>query len=154
MGVTIHYAGQLHDPANHQSLLDFSQDYAMRSCWSFSKLPFAVGNLQGFVVRPHQDCEPVEFIFGNRNRFSSWVKTQFSGPDTHIQIVRFLREIKPFLGRLGVSDEGEYWQTESRETLEWHMNKVNEVIASYVDANPQIQTKVRTPDGRIIDLIE
>ena len=154
MGVTIHYAGQLHDPANHQPLLDFVQVYALRSGWSFAKLPFVVGTLQGFVVRPHPDSEPVEFIFGNRNRFSSWVKTQFAGPDIHIQIVRFLRQIKPTLGRLGVSDEGEYWTTENRETLEWHINKVNELIASYVIENPQIQTKVRTSDGRIVDLIE
>jgi hypothetical protein len=110
MGVTIHYAGQLRDPAKLPQLVEFSRDYATRSDWGFILLPFATGNLQGFVLYPHEDCEPIELRFGTRNRFSSWVKTQFAGPDIHIEIIRFFREIKPILGRLGVSDEGKFWQ--------------------------------------------
>jgi hypothetical protein len=154
MGVTIHYAGQLRDPARLPHLLDFSRDYATKNGWAFALLPFAIGDLQGFVIHPHPDCEPLEFRFGKRNRFASWVKTQFVGPDIHVQIVRFLREVKPIIGRMGASDEGEFWQTGSEETLRWHMNKVNEMIASYVAENPSARSKVRTNEGRFIDLIE
>jgi hypothetical protein len=154
MGITIHYAGQLRDPANLENLIAIVRDRSEKAGWGFALLPYAVGDLQGFVVHPHPDCEPLEFRFGKRNRFSSWVKTQFAGPEIHIQIVRLLQEIKPVIGRLGITDEGEFWQTGSEETLRWHMNHINELIASYIAENADIQTKVRTPDGRIIDLIE
>ncbi len=81
------------------------------------------------------------------------MKTQFAGPEIHIEVVQFLKQIKPILGRLGVRDEGEFWETADRDTLCWHMNHINEVIAEAVMENPKIRSKIKTPEGRIIDLI-
>lgn len=153
MGVTIHYAGRLCDPTKLQRLLEIARQHSESNGWDFEVSPKDNQLSQSFVIHPHPDCEPIEFEFERGNRFSSWVKTQFAGPEIHIQIIRFLREIKPVLGRLGVRDEGEFWQTESEETLRSHINKVNEVIASYVAENPAIRVKVKEPGGRIVDLI-
>jgi len=154
MGITIHYSGQLRDARMLGALIDSTREYSSRNNWGFALIPHAIDNLQGFVVHPHPECEPLEFRFGKRNRFASFVKTQFAGPEIHIQVVRLLRAIKPILGRLGVHDEGEYWETENEETLRWHINKVNELIESYKTENPGIQIRVKTPDGRIIDILE
>ena len=82
------------------------------------------------------------------------MKTQFAGPSVHIQIIEFLRQLKSALGRLGIRDEGEYWETQDGATLTWHINRVNELIADYVASDPNCRTKVKTSDGRIIDLIQ
>jgi hypothetical protein len=107
----------------------------------------------GFVINPHPDCEPLEIRFGKKNRFGNWVKTQFAGPEIHIQIVQFLKLIKPIVSRMGVSDEGEFWKTGDENTLRWHMRRIDELIAEAVLEDPKTRSGVKTPEGRIIDLI-
>ena len=153
MGVTIHYAGKLCDLGRLPRMVEIARQHSKANGWDFEIVPPRQSGPSGFVIRPHPDCEPLEIEFGKGNRFSNWVKTQFAGPEIHIQIIRFLREIKPVLGRLGVRDEGEFWKTESEETLESHMNQVNEIISRYRAENPSIQVKVKEPGGRIMDLI-
>ncbi len=154
MGVTIHYAGQLRDPQRIEELLAFAASFSSQRGWPFKVIRNeADGRPVGFVVHPHPDCEPLEFEFGPRYKFSSWVKTQFAGPDTHIAVVRFLRQIRPIIGRLGVRDEGEYWNTESLDTLKWHIDHINELIAEMAAEKPGTRTMVKEPTGRIIDPI-
>jgi hypothetical protein len=153
VGVTIHYAGQLRDAKRIPELLAVAEDYALSHGWRFRAITADNDSPAGFVIFPHDDCEPLEIRFGARNRFRNWVKTQFAGPEIHVEVVDFLNQIKPILGRLGVSDEGEFWKTGDQDTLCWHMNRINELIAEYVVENPSTRTKVKTPDGRIIDLI-
>jgi hypothetical protein len=153
MGVTIHYAGQLRDERRLNEVLTAAETYARAHGWEFIRTHSDENSPNGFVVCPHVDCEPLEIKFGARNRFRNWVKTQFAGPEIHIQVLEFLRVIKPILGRLGVSDEGEFWTTRDKDTLCWHINRINELIAEYVVENPSTRTKVKTPEGRIVDLI-
>jgi hypothetical protein len=155
MGVTIHYAGQLRDPRRIEELLAFVENSSNQLGWPFEVTrDEADGRPMGFVVRPHPDCEPLEIEFGSRYRFSNWVKTQFAGPDIHIEVVRFLRQIKSIIGRLGVRDEGEYWSTESLEALNWHIDQINELIAEMAAERPGTRTMVKEPTGRIVDLIQ
>ncbi len=155
MGVTIHYAGQLIEPGRLPSLLDFVKNYAESRKWEFRVIPESdPANPRGFVLLPHPNCEPVRFEFGARFRFESWVKTQFAGPQTHIEIIRLLRQIQPLVGRLGVRDEGEFWKSGSEQKLREHMDTINQVIADLASKNPKVRTQVREPDGRITDLIQ
>lgn len=141
MGVTIHYAGQLRDTERLSEVQITAENYAHAYGWEYRSLGPESDSLGGFVVFPHSDCEPLEIRFGRRNRFSNWVKTQFAGPEIHVQIVDFLFRIKPILGRLGVKDEGEFWNSGDRDTLCWHMNRINELIAEYVAEKPSTRTK-------------
>jgi hypothetical protein len=145
----------LRDPGRIEELLALVKEFSNQVGWTFEVTRYeADGQPMGFVVHPHADCEPLETEFGPRYRFSNWVKTQFAGPDTHVNIFRLLREIKSVVGRLGVRDEGEYWNTESLETLKRHVDQTNEVIAAMAAEKPGSRTMVKEPAGRIIDLIQ
>jgi hypothetical protein len=114
----------------------------------------AGGPATGFVTYPHAECEPLKFEFDQRGRFSGWVKTQFAGPDTHIEVVRFLRDVRLLLGKFGVRDEGEYWETESEETLRGHIDTINGVIREMAETNPSIRIRVHELNGLITDCIQ
>ncbi|HVN92372.1 MAG TPA: hypothetical protein VMT38_01685 [Terracidiphilus sp.] len=155
MGVTIHYAGQLTEPSRLPLVLDFARGFAESHHWDFRLIgETASSRPRGFVLLPHPDCEPVEFEFGPRFKFENWVKTQFAGPRIHVEVLDFLRRIHPLIGRLGVRDEAEYWTTGNEDTLRWHMNRINEIIAEAVANDPNVRTQVRAPNGRIIDMIQ
>jgi len=155
LGVTIHYAGQLTRPEKLPLLQDFVSGFAESRRWQFRVIQEEDDpNPRGFILIPHPDCEPLEFEFDPRFKFEGWVKTQFAGPRTHIEIIDFLRQIQPLIGRLGVRDEGEYWTSVDEDTLRWHMDKISDVIAEAVANDPNVRTQVRTSSGRIIDMIQ
>jgi len=83
-----------------------------------------------------------------------WVRTQFAGVDTYIRLIQTLRDIERFFETLAVNDEGEYWESENRETLAEHIRRCDEVIAELAAKNPRAQVKVKEPNGRLTDLIE
>ena len=95
----------------------------------------------------------MRFEFGNDLKIRSWIKTQFAGPEAHVSVVHFLRQIRPLIGRLGVRDEGEYWETGSEEKLREHMGSINRIIEEMKDENPSIRVKVHESNGRIVDVI-
>ena len=58
-----------------------------------------------------------------------FTKTQFVGPDVHIWIIGLLKYLqKLYFSNLQVSDEGEFWETGNRATLEAKMSLINEKI--------------------------
>jgi len=101
----------------------------------------------------HEDCEPLRLEFDQELYVSEWVKTQFAGVDTHIRLMHILRDLARFFETLAVNDEGEYWESENRETLANHIRRCNEVIAEFAEKNPRSQVKVKEPNGRLTDLI-
>lgn len=154
MGVTIHYSGKLKDPARLEDVIVFAEKLAKESRWAFNRIERVVGSeTAGFVAFPHQHCEPLRFEFGNDLKIRSWIKTQFAGPEVHVSVVHFLRQIRPLIGRLGVRDEGEYWETGSEEKLREHMDSINRIIEEMKDENPNIRVKVHESNGRIVDVI-
>lgn len=59
---------------------------------------------------------------------TAWVpmKTQFSGPDTHVWVVGLLKYLKKhYISNLEVSDESEYWESGDRRKLEEDMTLLN-----------------------------
>ena len=91
----------------------------------------------GVVVSPGDGCESLTFLFDRTGRlrnvadlitnqvdpdprfsFHVSVKTQFTALKMHIWIVGLLRYLKKtYLSDLTVNDEGEFWESGSRETL-------------------------------------
>lgn len=155
MGVTIHFTGRLSTGADLQQFLICAERLAEQQGWRHERLSAKSDHSEaGFVTYPHDDCEPIKFEFDNRGRFSGWVKTHFAGPETHIQVTEFLRQLRPFLGKLGVRDEGEYWTTGSKETLIRHFGAINRIIREAVENNPSVRVGVHEPSGLIVDLIQ
>jgi hypothetical protein len=155
MGVTIHYAGRLRKGSDLQEFLGQVEVLAKEQQWRIERLHNSPDHPDtGFVTYPNPECEPLQFEFDLKGRLSGWVKTQFAGPQIHIEVIEFLRQVKHLLGKFGVRDEGEYWATGCEDTLRKHFNTINGVIQEAVENNPRIRVGVHRPNGRIWDYIE
>ena len=104
--------------------------------------------LKGIAFSIHPKCESLRFFFDAAGNLCDpvsmtlicegalkpedvWiaVKTQFSGPETHIWIVGLLKYIQEhYLPGLEVRDEGEFWETGNHEMLKEKMNLINDKI--------------------------
>ena len=112
------------------------------------------GPTKGIVVYLHEDCDPVRLEFDRDLYVQEFVKTQFAGVFVHSELVRLLRDVRPFFVELKVDDEGEYWDRQDEEVLADHIRHCDEAIADLRRQNPDAQVKVRDPRGRLMDLIE
>src|SRR5258706_261799 len=81
-----------------------------------------------------------------------FTKTQFAGVETHLEVLELLTAIKPFFRSLRVEDEGEYWNTGDVQILAGHLKRAQQAIEVELKKTPSAQAKVKTPDGRIMDL--
>jgi hypothetical protein len=101
--------------------------------------------LKGIQITPHPESEPLVLFFDRDGHLRSpmtmlmildgalqpataWVqmKTQFSGPDTHVWVIGLLKYLKKrYISNLEVSDESEYWDTGDRRRLEEDMAMLN-----------------------------
>jgi hypothetical protein len=104
--------------------------------------------LKGIVLHPESQVDSIEFLFDREGNLRSimntimicegtfkpedtwnFVKTQFGGPDVHVWIIGLLKHVKKhYISNLEVHDEGEYWETGSRKTLEDKMHFINSKI--------------------------
>lgn len=111
--------------------------------------------LKGIQITPHPDSEPIVLFFDRDGYLRSpmtmlmllsealepemaWVhmKTQFSGPDTHVWVVGLLKYLKNrYISDLEVSDESEYWDTGDRQ-------KLKETLAFLNDKLQQLSTTI------------
>lgn len=82
-----------------------------------------------------------------------YVKTQFAGADVHIKIVELLRQLKPFLVKLEVEDEGEYWESSDKNKLNAHIKTINDLMTEMKGKTPGLRGPVTLPNGRIVDLM-
>jgi len=155
MGVTIHFEGRLRTGAELQEFLAQVEVLARKRQWRHERLYDRPDRpATGFVTYPHPECEPLKFAFDQKGRLSGWVKTQFAGPEKHIEVVEFLRQVQPLLGKFGVRDKSEYWATRSKDTLLSHIDAINEVIREAVENNPSVRSRVHLASGRIVDYVE
>lgn len=167
-GVTIHYEGRAPDAAAVERVLAAASEEAKRNGWQIRDdsssdismkrvvderdVPYR-GPVRGIVLQPSPECEPIHLQFDSNMFMQDFVKTQFAGPEIHMQVARLLKVIQPLLRSLKVEDEGEYWETESKSTLEGHMAKVNTLMAEMKRSKPDIKGPVTLPSGRIVDLM-
>ena len=83
-----------------------------------------------------------------------YIKTQFAPAEIHIRVVRLLKEIAPQFVNLTVEDEGEFWESESRDVLAGHLDACFRAINDQLISRSDVQGPVRLANGRIADLVE
>jgi hypothetical protein len=149
MGVAIHYRGQLATIQDARALVATAFREAKRYGWQTRELaPF------GAVVLPVEKCDPLEFQPDEKLVVDSFVKTQFAGPDVHIQVVQFLRSLAGHFAEWDVEDEGEFYEFGDRKLLQQHMEAFDKALADHLKDNPGSRGSVRLPSGRWVDVIE
>jgi hypothetical protein len=169
MGVSIHFEGQLNDETAYKELLSSVAEIARIRCWltetidpvekTLSRIRGEedwdyTGPVKGVIVYIHEDCDPVRLEFDNELYVQEFAKTQFAGLECHLKVIDLLKAIRPYFRELTVEDEGEYWETNDRTILAAHLNRSHQAIEEELRKNPSAQVKVKTPNGRIMDLIE
>ena len=80
-----------------------------------------------------------------------YIKTQFAPLEVHISVVELLQCLQPHFIDLQVVDEGEYFETRDKATLESHLNNCNAVLKDYL-AKGGYEGPVLLPSGRILDV--
>jgi hypothetical protein len=168
MGVTIHFEGHLNDETAYRQLLDRVSSIAKAEGWRTETIQSNQVNLhrvrneqdgdysgpiKGITISLTEDCDPVRLEFDRDLYVQEFTKTQFAGAATHLKVLEILKAIKPFFQNLKVEDEGEYWETENLQILTAHLNRSQEVIEEEIKKYPNGKMKIKTPNGRIIDLI-
>jgi hypothetical protein len=168
MGVTIHYEGQLTSEATYQDLVGLVSSIAKAEGWSIEPIESDkvtlqrvrdekdwdyTGPVKGIVVYLHEDCDPVRLEFDRDLYLQEFTKTQFAGVQVHVDVLKLLKTIQPFFRNLNVEDEGEWWETEDTKILTEHFARAQKAIEAELRKTPSAQMKVKTPSGRIMDLI-
>lgn len=168
MGVTIHFEGQLKNDAAYQELLEEASSIAKVEGWSSEAIESEVktlsrvrdeqdwdyvGPVKGIVISIAEDCDPVRLEFDSDLYVQDFTKTQFAGPQVHLKILELLKALRPFFHDLRVEDEGEYWETGNLQGLIEHLNRAQKAIEAELAKYPDGQMKVKTPSGRIMDLV-
>jgi hypothetical protein len=168
MGVTIHFEGQLENEAAYQRLVEQVSSIVKAEGWLSEEIESKVttllrvrdehdwdytGPVKGIAVYLHEDCDPVRLEFDENLYVQEYTKTQFAGVQVHLKVVELLKALSPHFRDLRVEDEGEYWETGNLQALTDHMNRSQKAIEAELDQYPNGQMKIKTPSGRIVDLI-
>jgi hypothetical protein len=169
MGVTVHFEGKLKSENAFAALLQRVQQLAKAQTWLTEIFECGEvtllrvrnetewdykGPTKGIVLYIHEDCDPLRLEFDQDLYIQEFVKTQFAGVRTHVQLIALLREFQVFFAEIKVEDEGEYWETRDEAVLAEHIRRCDEMISEEARKNPSAQVKVRTPDGRLMDILE
>jgi len=169
MGVTIHYEGQLTSEQAYQDLVRLVSVIADAEGWRTESIKSDevtlarvrdegnwdyIGPVKGVLVYLHEDCDPVRLEFDRDLYLQEFTKTQFAGVQIHIDVLKLLRATQPFFRDLKVEDEGEYWETGDTQILTEHFVRTQKVIETELRNTPSSKMKVKTPDGRIMDLMK
>jgi hypothetical protein len=169
MGVTIHFEGRLRDHTAMSNVLQLAKTFASKHNWAIEEISDANvtlrrvddsekdydyhGPVTGLILNLDNNCEPIRLEFDNDLYVQEWTKTQFAGAKIHITVVDFLREIERFFETFKVNDEAEYWDTGDPELLKKYLADCDRFIAEYRQEHPTAEVKVKTPAGRIVDMI-
>jgi len=65
----------------------------------------------------------------------------------------FLHAIEPYFETFKVNDEAEYWDTGDIELLKKYLADCDRFIEEQLREHPTAKVKVKTPTGRIVDMI-
>jgi hypothetical protein len=101
------------------------------------------------------DVTAVAFRSGTpgRSYVQEFIKTQFAGVQIHIDVLKILKAVAPYFRHLEVEDEGEWWGTENTSILTEHFSRSQQAIEWEWRMTPSAKMKVKTPSGRIMDLV-
>ena len=153
MGVTIRYQGRLGPKAKSKDLYILARIHCEKLKWGMT--PFeSEGGTVFFAVHPHANCELVSFRIGADGRFRDSCKTQFAPLEVDVGVVELLEAFKSRLAELVVEDDGAYWETRNRQTLQRRIDDCYLAIEKAKREDPAYHGPVRTEDGRIADLLK
>lgn len=168
MGLTIHYEGYLQRANAYDELIHICRAFADSEDWptqiideshkSVGRIideevfPYE-GPMRGIRMHPHPDCEPLTLEFGSDLFCQDYTKTQFAGPGIHRKVVTLLTNLNDLFVDLRILDESEYWTNRDDLALEESFRRSNKAIDDVFKEYPGGQYKVKTPDGRFIDVI-
>lgn len=168
MGVTVHFEGQLTNEAAYDKIIQVASSIAGAEGWPIEPITSVVvtlprvrdeknwdytGPVKGIVIYVHEDCDPVRLEFDRDLYVQEFTKTQFAGVQIHLKVLKLLKAIEPLFRNLTVEDEGEWWETQDTAKLAEHMARVQQVIDEELRKAPSTQVKIKTPSGRIMDLL-
>src|SRR5579863_3575494 len=152
MGVTIHFQGRLPDEAAYQQLVAAAISVADHNGWSYDRIDTSdtkllrvreneepwdyLGPTRGLVIHIDDNCEPIRLEFDRDLYIQEWVKTQFAGAATHINVVETLRMLQANFSDLRVQDEGEFWESGSLERLAKHIDTCDRTIRKLAAEHP------------------
>ena len=169
MGVTIHFEGRLRNPEAYQAVVHMARRFADEHGWEHEPIAETIttlkrvrneeeldyeGLVKGVVLQPHQNSEPLRFEFDSDLYVQEYTKTQFAPLETHIAVVGLLKKIERYFEKLEVFDEGEYYETQDRDTLKKHLDRCFEVLDEYLEQGDKYEGPVRLPDKKIVDIME
>ncbi len=174
MGIVIHYKGRINKVGEIENFVDEISDISKELGWGFRIIDDSDKQLNGIILQPHEDCEPVSFLFDNGGRlhsigsllFDDWnknfaffasTKTQFAPLDVHIAIIKLLKYIKSkYINDLEVTDEADYWDTMDeavlKEKMEFLGSKI-ELMGEILDSRKEELLKTKSP-GELVSKIE
>lgn len=169
MGVTINFKGQLSSKNDYDKIIKVAQEYADNHKMPYSyfeeknKLLLRVkdekdwdyqGLTRGIRIQPHINSDPLNLEFDKDFIIQEYCKTQFSGIETHINVIEILRLIEPYFDWLDVNDEGEFWETNNPEITQNLIDKCFVMIEKEKQEKKNLSGPYRIADGRIVDLME
>ena len=176
MGVTIHYKGQSKSPDLIPDFVVEVADICQTHNWKYHYIDETEKDPIGMVLRgihfkPHEESESVFFAFDSegylcnflsmilgmrRDAKQQWVftKTQFAGPETHIEIIHLLEYLKKkYFKKMTISDEGGYYPDKDKDLLNSRMGFLNNAINTISDIFEHSQLDGKSPD-EIVDHLQ
>jgi hypothetical protein len=160
MGLSFHYKGALKNPQSLKKMIEEVTDIALANKWSHHVFEEAFPK-DTFTVEPNYDtvygicfsppnCEVVCLTFLSTGKLSPFwnlehlkvsmnesddslsVKTQFSGPKIHMQLITIFDYLhKKYFENFELTDEGNYWETKNEQLLEETFNKYTNLIDGF-----------------------
>lgn len=146
-GVTIHFSGKLPENSKKESVLNEAAKYAKAYDWKFIK------EADSIIIFPHEWCEPIELRFQGNALKENFVKTQFSGKETHVKVIGLFKKIEKKFSSLEIIDEGEYWETGDENILRARIEEVEGMMAQIKSQHPHVKGPRKIGSGKIVDLI-
>lgn len=168
MGITIHFEGQLKDEASLEAILGLTRNFCVERSWPHELINESqvtlnrvrdekdwdyIGPTKGIAVQPHENSESFRLEFDKELYVQEYTKTQFAPIDTHLGLVDLLRQLTPYFANLEVIDEGEFYETNDRTTLEGHFNRCFELLNEYLAQQDKYYGPIRLDSKRIIDVM-
>jgi hypothetical protein len=160
MGITIHYTGRARSAKAIDQLIDAAQVFAVQRHWQFAmydepvhildprgedETGSASGPYRGIIINPHPDCESIWFIFDASNELCGFTKTQFAPFQVHVEILKLLREIEPYMETFEVMDESGLWENGDEAAARDRFRFLDAAIGSFSHALRAEGLKVEGP---------
>ena len=164
MGLSIHYSGQLKDPALISELMIEVVDICKEFDWEYHLIPGPNSDkLTGIIFSP-AGCEPICLTSLPDGRlcspfnimhkelyeeneldaeliYTTSTKTQYAGMETHIAIIKLLKYLKEkYFSVFDLIDEGGYWGTMDEKKLLGQFTTSEATINKLAEALGQIES--------------